>query len=88
MVTQPSNPNVGFTQPTGGNFDFTQFYAQNNRPSLDPSRLPSMAGATPDPNMGFLGRTIDIISRPLRIISNPVMKAVELGSCTIYWFLF
>ena len=28
--------------------------------------------------LGFLGRTVDILSRPMRIISNPAMKAVEL----------
>ena len=28
--------------------------------------------------LGFLGRTVDILSRPLRLISNPVMKALEL----------
>jgi hypothetical protein len=27
--------------------------------------------------LGFLGRTVDILSRPMRIISNPAMKAVE-----------
>ena len=34
--------------------------------------------AAPKQKLGFLGRTIDILSRPMRIISNPVMKAVEL----------
>jgi hypothetical protein len=34
---------------------------------------------TGQPNeMGFLGRLVDIASRPLRIVSNPVMKALEL----------
>jgi hypothetical protein len=28
--------------------------------------------------LGFLGRTVDILSRPMRIISNPAMKFVEL----------
>jgi hypothetical protein len=28
--------------------------------------------------LGVLGRTIDIISRPLRVISNPIMKGLEL----------
>lgn len=38
--------------------------------------FPERAGA---PNeMGFLGRLVDIASRPLRIVSNPVMKALEL----------
>ena len=32
----------------------------------------------PVQRLGFLGRTVDILSRPMRIISNPVMKAVEL----------
>jgi len=32
-----------------------------------------------EPNeMGFLGRLVDIVSRPLRIVSNPAMKALEL----------
>jgi hypothetical protein len=38
--------------------------------------FPERVGA---PNeMGFLGRLVDIVSRPLRIVSNPVMKALEL----------
>lgn len=41
-----------------------------------PIDFPARAGQANE--MGFLGRTIDILSRPMRIVSNPVMKALEL----------
>ena len=71
MVTQPSNPNAGFS-------NFLEEYQRNNPVSLDPSRLPSVSGRTEGEKLGFLGRAIDIISRPMRLISNPAMKLVGL----------
>jgi hypothetical protein len=74
MVTLPPN-----TPRETTSTDFIQEYLRMVAPvtpqnvSID---LPARQGL---PNkMGFLGRTIDFLSRPMRIISNPVMKAVEL----------
>jgi len=44
--------------------------------SGEPVSFPSLP--KPAQKLGFLGRTMDILSRPMRLISNPVMKAVEL----------
>lgn len=71
MAEVPQTPN-----------QFTNYY-QQFLPSVGTGvnagaagQITSLAG---QPNeMGFLGRLIDIASRPLRIISNPVMKALEL----------
>lgn len=71
MAKLPQTPN-----------QFTNYY-QQFLPSVGTGvnaeaagQITSLAG---QPNeMGFLGRLIDIASRPLRIVSNPVMKALEL----------
>ena len=71
MAKLPQNPS-----------QFTNYYQQflptiGTNVSADATvGFPKRAGA---PNeMGFLGRLVDIASRPLRIVSNPVMKALEL----------
>lgn len=71
MAKLPQNPS-----------QFTNYYQQflptvGTNVSADATvGFPERAGA---PNeMGFLGRLVDIASRPLRIVSNPVMKALEL----------
>lgn len=71
MAKLPQNPS-----------QFTNYY-QQFLPGLSTevsaetvSGFPAREG---QPNeMGFLGRLVDIASRPLRIVSNPVMKALEL----------
>lgn len=70
MARLPKNPN-----------QFTDYYQQflptiGTDVSASSVDFPQRIGA---PNeMGFLGRLVDIASRPLRIVSNPVMKALEL----------
>ena len=61
---------------------FTDYY-QQFLPTVGTDASAQVASGFPErvgaPNeMGFLGRLVDIASRPLRIVSNPVMKAVEL----------
>jgi len=53
----------GDRQTPSGEVDFSQY---------------SNLFAKPKQKLGFLGRTVDILSRPMRIISNPAMKIVEL----------
>jgi hypothetical protein len=61
---------------------FTDYY-QQFLPTVGTDASAQVASGFPErigaPNeMGFLGRLVDIASRPLRIVSNPVMKALEL----------
>lgn len=70
MVTPPRQPNSDFSE-------FFQEFQKNNQTTLDSSLFPSLMAAPASNKMGFLGRTIDILSRPMRTISNPVMKALE-----------
>jgi len=70
MAEVPQTPN-----------QFSDYYQQflpsvGNTSASPATGFPTRTG---QPNeMGFLGRLIDIASRPLRIVSNPVMKALEL----------
>jgi hypothetical protein len=71
MAKLPQTPN-----------QFTNYY-QQFLPSVGTNASAQVASGYPErddaPNeMGFLGRLVDIASRPLRIVSNPVMKALEL----------
>lgn len=58
----------------------SQFAAQQNTPSepIDYSKYSEIFKGKEPQKLGFLGRTVDILSRPLRLVSNPVMKALEL----------
>jgi ParB-like chromosome segregation protein Spo0J len=61
---------------------FTDYY-QQFLPTVGTDASAQVASGFPErvgaPNeMGFLGRLVDIASRPLRIVSNPIMKALEL----------
>lgn len=73
MAEQPSSSdkfseyvNLYYSQLTGG----------RTQPTGEPVEFPDLPA--PKQKLGFLGRTVDILSRPMRVISNPVMKAVEL----------
>ena len=71
MAKLPQNPN-----------QFSNYY-QQFLPGVSTGAAAQASSGYPkrddEPNeMGFLGRLVDIASRPLRFISNPVMKALEL----------
>lgn len=55
---------------------FKELTGSTGRKQTTPTPFPYVSGQKQ--KLGFLGRTVDILSRPMRIISNPVMKAVEL----------
>ncbi len=58
--------------------DYVNLYYQQLSGGSANERTTKFPTITPDKQkLGFLGRTIDILSRPMRIISNPVMKVVE-----------
>jgi hypothetical protein len=72
MAEQPSSSdkfseyvNLYYSQLTGG----------QRQPSGEPTPFPDLPA--PKQKLGFLGRTVDILSRPMRILSNPAMKLVE-----------
>jgi hypothetical protein len=74
------------TDSSTGNDSFSSYYdryrsrfgdGQTSSEPIDFSQYSNLF-AKPKQKLGFLGRTVDILSRPMRIISNPVMKAVEL----------
>jgi hypothetical protein len=72
VVTVPENSD-SFTQYVN------QYYTQltgNSRPLKEPVAFPQMQA--PKQELGFLGRFVDILSRPMRIVSNPAMKLAEL----------
>jgi hypothetical protein len=54
---------------------FKQLSGSTGARKTEPTPFPFIAGQKQE--LGFLGRLSDILSRPMRIISNPVMKAVE-----------
>lgn len=54
-----------------------QFGRQQQSQPVNFSDYPDLFGA-PKQELGFLGRLVDIVSRPLRIVSNPVAKALEM----------
>ena len=55
-----------------------QLGGSQTQPQLQPVQPLDVGRPGGGEQMGVLGRTIDILSRPLRLISNPVMKALEL----------
>ena len=57
------------------NLYYSQLTGGQKKPSGEPVKFPDLPA--PKQELGFLGRTVDILSRPMRIISNPAMKAVE-----------
>jgi hypothetical protein len=57
------------------NLYYSQLTGGRAKPTGEPVEFPDLPA--PKQELGFLGRTVDILSRPMRIISNPVMKAVE-----------
>lgn len=67
--------------PSSGKFSeyVNEYYSQltggQKRPAGEPLPFPQLQA--PKQKLGFLGRTVDILSRPMRIISNPAMKLVE-----------
>jgi hypothetical protein len=58
------------------NLYYSQLTGGRAKPTGEPVEFPDLPA--PKQELGFLGRTVDILSRPMRVISNPVMKAVEL----------
>jgi hypothetical protein len=68
------------TPPPSDNFSnyYSQYLSQISPRRGTPASVEFPERTNQSQNLGFLGRTIDILSRPLRIVSNPVMKAVEL----------
>jgi len=58
------------------NLYYSQLTGGQKQPTGEPIKFPELPA--PKQELGFLGRTVDILSRPMRIISNPAMKAVEL----------
>ena len=71
MAKLPQTPN-----------QFTNYYQQflpTVGTGVNAESMGQISPLTGQPNeMGFLGRLVDIASRPLRIVSNPVMKALEM----------
>ena len=71
---------MSMTPPSSEDFSgFYQQYLQQispRRAEVPPIEFPRREGQ--GERLGVIGRTIDIISRPLRLVSNPVMKALEL----------
>jgi hypothetical protein len=57
------------------NLYYSQLTGGQKQPTGEPIKFPELPA--PKQELGFLGRTVDILSRPMRIISNPAMKAVE-----------
>lgn len=55
---------------------FKQLTGSTGQKKTEPTPFPYIPGQKQE--LGFLARTADILSRPMRIVSNPVMKAVEL----------
>ena len=58
------------------NLYYSQLTGGQKQPTGEPLPFPGLPA--PKQELGFLGRTVDILSRPMRIISNPAMKLVEL----------
>ncbi len=58
------------------NLYYSQLTGGQKQPTGEPVPFPDLPA--PKQELGFLGRTVDILSRPMRIISNPAMKLVEL----------
>jgi len=58
------------------NLYYSQLTGGRAKPTGEPVEFPDLPA--PKQELGFLGRTVDILSRPLRVISNPAMKTVEL----------
>lgn len=71
---------MSITPPPPG--PFTDYYRQQIRPininmaNVEPMAFPEREGQAN--KMGFLGRTVDILSRPLRLVTNPILKSLEL----------
>lgn len=57
------------------NLYYSQLTGGQKQPTGEPLPFPDLPA--PKQELGFLGRTVDILSRPMRIISNPAMKFVE-----------
>lgn len=62
---------------------FTKYYQQYLRQyggssGLAPIQPLDVGAPGGGEKLGFLGRTLDILSRPLRIVTNPVMKTLQL----------
>jgi hypothetical protein len=58
------------------NLYYQQLTGITGAPSAKPIAFPDLPA--PKQKLGFLGRTVDILSRPMRIVSNPAMKLIEL----------
>jgi len=71
---------VEVTPPPSDFTNYYNLYRQRIQSTLGsrPAPTASISGPPKEHEMGFLGRLVDIASRPLRIVSNPVMKALEL----------
>jgi len=57
---------------------YTQLLGSQGPASSTPAPVGFPKRADQPNEMGFLGRFVDILSRPLRIVSNPVQKALEM----------
>jgi len=58
------------------NIYYQQLTGSTGQRKTTPTPFPDLPAA--DQKLGFLGRFVDILSRPLRVISNPAMKIVEM----------